>query len=206
MTTTTTLTYTEHASTMSRTARQSACTEAGKLWLKATAAATSIGELEIDCVNRLREAGLKINQACGREQLSFNLEGKEFCRREILPLLPAGMDLAAVHTCVHLANHLKQPVATREELRAIKPELQLAFQTLGLVEAPRRKELQTAHGRNLFSDFVSRTLGLRALFEELEKEEPMETWPAPKLDEFLESTLPVKERIERAERLRLGRT
>lgn len=197
-------TYTERAGAMNKRARQLLVEEAGKLWLKARSAADNIGELEIVCMNRMREAGLKINQASGHEQLIFGVDGTEFCRREILPHLPPSMDLKIVRACVHLANNLKAPVQDREELRAAKRELQLVMESLGLAEAPRRKELQSAHARNLFSDYVSRVASLRVLFEELETEEPMERWSPDKLDEFLENAQPVEERIARAKKLRLG--
>jgi hypothetical protein len=200
------LTYTERAGKMSRRARKAACAQAGKAWQKAQSAAGNISELEIVCVNRLREAGVALNQAAGRTQLLFNIHGLEFCRNELLPLLPPGMGLEQVQACVHIANSVPKPIQTREELKLAKQELQLAFQALGLIEAPRRKELQSAHARNLFSDFVSRAVGLNVLFDDLEKEEPMENWPAAKLDEFLETTVPVAAKIEKAKKLRLGKT
>lgn len=196
-------TYPERALAMTKAARKAACERAGEKYHKAMHAAGNIGELEVVVINRLREAGLELITACGREQLLFSLEGKEFCRRELLPFLPE-MDLAKVQVCVHIANTVKTPLANQEELRAVRPELQLAFQMFGLADAPRRKELQTAHARNLFSDFVSRATSLKLLFDELEQEEPMAQWPPDKLDEFLETAQPVKEKIERAEKLRLG--
>jgi hypothetical protein len=42
------------------------------------------------------------------------------------------------------------------------------------------------------------------LVEELDREEPMATWPREKLEEFLETAQPVKERIATAEKLLLG--
>ena len=199
------MTYPERAGAMSRRARKNACADAGRHWKRAEAAASNIGELEIVCLNELRSVGEKINQAAGRDQLLFNIKGAEFCRKEILPLLPEGMLLQQVQACVHIANTIKTPIETRAELEAVRPELQLAFQALGLASAPRRKELQSPVAQNLFSDFVNRTASLGMLFEELETEEPMDHWPPEKLDEFLETAEPVKEKIERAESLRMGR-
>ena len=139
-----------------------------------------------------------------RQQLLFTDGGVEFCRKEILPHLPVGMDLPVVQACVHIANTITQPIASPAELRSYKPALQLAFQTLGLAEGSRRRELQTAHARNLFSDFVDRVAGLQTVMCNLIKTEQMENWPAAKLDEFLEKALPIKQQIERAEKLRLG--
>gem|GEM_PF-5723510 len=200
------LTYTERAGKMAARARVAACAKAGQAWKSAQIATEEITEKEMAVVNALREAGLALQQASGlRSQLLFDIGGKEFCRKELLPLLPAGMGLEQVQACVHIAKAVPAPITTRDGLRAAKQEMQLAFQVLGLIDAPRRKELQSAHARNLFSDFVSRALGLNVLFADLDKEEPMEKWPAPKLDEFLETTVPVVARIEKAKKLRLGK-
>lgn len=197
-------TYPERAGALARCARKTACETAGEHWLAAQAAASAIGDLEIKCVNELREAGESINRASGRDQLLFSLEGKEFCRKELLPLLPPGMGMDQVRACCHIASHVKKPIQTREELRALKQEMQMAFKSLGMIESTKRPELQSAVTRNLFSDWVNKSTGLYLVMDELEKEEPMDRWTPEKLDEFLETSLPMKERILRAERLRLG--
>jgi len=196
--------YNQHAIAMTNRERKACAERAGALFTKAQHAAMNIGELEVVCLNRLREAGIQFNIACGREQLIFTVEGREFCRKELLPHLPPEMDIAAIQACVHIANNVPKPIETREELKAVKAELQLAFQALGLADAPRRKELQTAHARNLFSDFVNKFAAVKLTLDELETEQPMDKWPSAKLDEFIENAQPVKAKIERAEKLRLG--
>jgi len=199
------LTYPERAGKMAKRARSAAIKTFNKIWQRAQKRAVKITDEEIGTVNDLRECGLALQQMAGtRTQMLFDMAGKEFIRREILPHLPAGVGLEHVQACVHIANNVPKPIQTREELNLARQEMQLAFVALGLIEAPRRKELQNAHARNLFSDFVSRTTGLTVLFDELEREEPMDTWPAEKLDEFLETSQPMKEKITRAEKLRLG--
>lgn len=202
--TTTELTYPERATAMEKRARKALVEKAGALWLKAKHAAANIGELEVLAINRMREAGLALNAASGHEQLIFSLEGAEFCRKEILPHLPEGMDLRAVRVCVHLAANLKAPIASREELKAAKAHVQLVLDALGLADASRRKELQSAHTINLFCKSTRHCSQLLDLLDELEKAEPMETWPANKLDEFLDQSAPLKERIAKAEKLRLA--
>lgn len=199
-------TYTERAGGMARQARQAACAAAAKHWQQAQAAAGNIVAAELTCLNELRAAGQRFNDAAGREQLLFTAEGREFVRAEILPHMPRGMTVAHIHACVQLAQRLPQPVTSREELAALRTELQLTFQTLGLIQAPRRKEFQTERLRNLFSDFVHRVDKLASIIREVVEEEPMETWPVNKLDEFLDYSRPVKERIEAAEKLRLGQS
>lgn len=197
-------TYTERAGAMNKRARQLLVEEAGNLLLKAKHAAGNIGELQIFCINQMRAAGLKINQASGHEQLIFNMEGTEFCRREILPYLPEGMDLKMVRACVHVANNLKEPIKTLDELRAAKRELQLVMESVELATAPKRDQIQTAHARNLFAAYVSTTCNFRMLLDKMETEEPMERWSPDKLDEFLENWQPLEERVARAKKLRLG--
>jgi hypothetical protein len=162
------LTYPERAGKMAKKARKVACREAGEAWRNATKAAADMGELEIEVVNSLRLAGEKILEAAGRAQLTFSLEVKEFCRKELLPMLPPGMEIEQVCACVKIAAHISKPIQNRDELRAVRQEVQLAFQALGLVEVRRRAELQTAHARNLFSDFVSRASGLIVLVADME--------------------------------------
>ena len=200
------LSYPERAGKMSARARKAACKTFNKHWVRAKKRADVISDEEIGTVNDLRECGLAIQQMSGtRTQMLFDLAGKEFFRKEIQPLLAPGVGLEHVQACIHIAKTIKEPIRTREQLQLAKQEMQLAFQALGLIDAPRRKELQNAHARNLFSDFVSRAAGLKVLFDDLNREEPMETWPPEKLDEFLETTVPVEATINQAKRLRLGK-
>ena len=199
------LTYPERAGKMAKRARNVAIKTFNKIWQRAQKRALKIIDEEIGTVNDLRECGLALQQMAGtRTQMLFDIAGKEFIHKEILPHLPEGVGMEHIQACIHIAKTVKEPIRTREELNLARQEMQLAFVALGLLEAPRRKELQNAHARNLFSDFVSRTTGLNVLFDELEREEPMDTWPAEKLDEFLETTVPVAAKIEKAKRLRLG--
>ncbi len=193
-------TYPERAGEIQKQARIAACEEASVNWLAAKKAAGDVTQNEIACLNFMRAAGDAIAQAAGR-QLTFGIESKEFCRKELLPLLPEGMNMAALQACVHIASRLPKPIKTKEELASVKKELQLVFEALGVSEAPRRKELQESHPRNLFSEFVSKAAGFGVLFAELEKVEPMQDWSRNKLTEFLDYARPVKEKIELAEKL-----
>lgn len=199
------LSYPERAGAMSKVARKAAFTKAASHLEKFRNVTMNIGELRVTQLNQLRAAGQQFNLGCGREQLSFNLEGLEFARKEILPFMPEGIGVNEIHACVLIAAKMPEPAKTPAEVDSLTRQFQHEFEMLGLAPSHKRKELQNPHARNLFSDFVNRAAGLGVLFEELEKEEAMESWPPDKLDEFLTTTQPVKEKILRAERLRLGK-
>ncbi len=196
------LDYAERAGAMERSARQALVAQAGQRLAKATAMGHSVGSMEMMLVNHLREAGLLLNQASGREQLKFTGEGMEFVRRELLPLLPEGTRMETVKMVVHLAAVLPKPVETLEELRAAKREAQLFFQLHGLEDGPRAREAQIAHAKNFFAEFASGFESLRAKLQNLTEAAPMETWPADQLDQFIDTTAPVKARYDEAVRLR----
>jgi hypothetical protein len=197
------LTYTERSVAMSRNARNQLLTEAGELWQEARVAAGDIKDLEILCLNNMREAGMKLNLSSGREQLLFNLEGLEFCRKEILPHLPPEMDLNTVKLCVHLANKIPEPIENHEQLQNAKAEVQQVFSAFGLADAPKRREMQTSHARDMFVEFTYRFSSLPAYFDKLKLEIPYATWPRSKIEEALFVLEPVKLEIATLEKLLL---
>jgi hypothetical protein len=195
------LTYPERAGKMAKRARAAAIKTFNKIWQRAKKRAVKITDEEIGTVNDLRECGLALQQMAGtRTQMLFDMAGKEFIRREILPHLPPGIGLEQVQACVHIAKTIPAPISTREELNLARQEMQLAFVALGLIEAPRRKELQNAHARNLFSDIVSAASGFTVKFRELLQTEPIESWPREKKEEYLETTNPIVETHEQVKR------
>lgn len=196
-------TYTERAGKLTVAARKTAFKKAAKCLLQYKTDTAEIGSLRVDRLNQLREAGLQFNIGSGREQLSFNIDGIEFTRKEILPLMPDGIGVEQVHACVLIANKMKQPATSPAEVDVLERQFQAEFEMLGLVPSHKRKELQSSHARNLFSEFVNITSGLAVKLTDLEKEEPMAAWPAFKLDEFLQTAQPIKEKIQLAEKLRL---
>jgi len=196
------LTYNERAHAMTKNERRACAERAFTFFTKAQHGAMNIGELEIMVLNNLRAAGDQLNIACGREQLVFSVEGLEFCRKELMPFLPKEMTIEHIRGCVTIANHLPAAIQTREEMKAVKPELQLAFQMMGLADAPKRRALQSPQARNWFSDIVSKFAAVTVTMKELEAEESMDRWPVEKLDEFLTEAQPVKDKILEAERLR----
>lgn len=198
------LTHDERAHKMVKKERRACAKIAGRLFLSAKRTAAKIPGLEMSIINDLRGAGVQLNIASGREQLLFSLDGLEFTRKELLPYLPKGMGIDEIRACCRIANHIKKPVETADELKEAKAELQLAFQTFGLIDAPKPRDFQNPQSRNLFSDVVAKLAGLDVTMKEIEDEEPMEKWPTDKLDEFLKETKPIAARIAKAEGLLLG--
>ena len=196
-------TYPERAGQMAKNARKAAFTKAAEHLEKFKTTMLSIGELRVLRLNQLRAAGEQFNLGCGREQLQFGLEGIEFTRKEILPFMPDGIGVNEVHACVLIANKMPSPAKTPAQVEAFEKQFQHEFEMLGLTPSHKRKELQSPVARNLFSDFVNKFAGIRVTFQELENEAPMASWPAEKLDEFLETARPIKDKILNAEKLRL---
>lgn len=196
------MTNQENAIATNASAQVAACDLAAQHWTAAKVSSEQIKAAEIDCINSIRAVGLALNQASGREQLQFTLEGKEFAREKLLPHLPPDMTMKVLQACCHVANTLLSEIKTHDELKAYKAEFHQAMLALGVSELPKRKALQSAHVKNLFSNFVTAAMSLDCLFDELEEEQPMETWPADKLDEFLVSAMPIKAKILKAEKIR----
>jgi len=196
------LTYTERAGKMALKARTAAALAGEKLYRRAEA---TLQNANIKSINLLREAGEKFNDASGRNQLFFNLEGLEFCRKSLIPLLKTGMTVKEIQMCCHIAARVKKPIETVAELHAIKAELQMSLRVIGLMDQPHH-EGQSLIERNLFCTITTAARKFELLLEDLEKERPMDKWDADALEEFLESAQPVKKRIEQAEKMLGGKT
>ena len=198
------ITPNEAALTQSRQARAAAAKLGAARLAKAKHVTGNIGELEVLCFNLVIEAGKQFNIACGREQLLFTVDGAEFARREILPHLDPGLTLEHVKCAVKLAVTHPEPLKSIEELKSVKREFQQILIAFNIADKPGRRELQTAHARNLFADLVNWFTTGPQLLSKLEAAEPMDRWPREKLQEFVEEAKPLKERIAKAEKLLLG--
>ena len=182
---------------MAMQAREVSALEGEKLYREAE---LTLQGANIKSMNLLREAGEKFNDASGRGQFLFNLEGLEFCRKAIVPLLKTGMTVKQIQACCHIAARVKKPIETVAELHTVKAELQMSMRLIGLIEQPHH-EGQSLINRNLFCTITTAARKFELLLEDLEKDKPMEKWDGDTLEEFLESAQPVKKRIEQAEKM-----
>lgn len=194
-------TYAERSVSMTKQARRVLAEEAGRRWLKALNARDNAKECFVVMVNAVREAGLKLIQASDHEQLIFNADGMDFCRRELLPHLPVGMDLKAVQACVKLANALPKPIERPEELEEHRAELQLVMVTLELEDAPKRVGTLNPTQKNFASEWIR--LGARAVgvFNSLKETIHVEELNREEILELVESWRPIKTEIERLEKM-----
>jgi hypothetical protein len=185
------ITYQELAGKMSRKANAALLKSIGNDWTVAKESVTEAARLEIVAVNRLRLAGIKIQEASGHEQVGFEWFHK------VEADLPTGMHFNAVKFCVHLARKLENAVTTLDEARSAR---QMMFEALELATAPKRLEGQNSHDRNPWSDFVSGVSSLTSLFAKLE-EEPMGEWDTVKLTKFVQTTDPIVDKNREARAL-----
>ena len=149
----------------------------------AESALKHVARLQLVVANRLRDCGLNLIDAgapTGQHQVEWWQHHKS--------QLPAGCGFSAVKVCVHLAKKYDQPITDGQE--ALK-EMQLAFEGLGVLEAPKRIGDQQQHDHNPWNEFVSRGIGFANFTRELQDEAPMSTWDRLKLEKFISVTEPV---------------
>lgn len=181
-------TYNERAVKLSNKAKTALLEGVTRDWEKAKQIVGDASKLEIQALNYLRAAGIKLQEACGHEQISFEFH------RSIQDEIPKSLHFNAAKFCIHLARKFEQPVETLDEVRSAR---QMMFEQLGESRAPRRLIPQNSHERNVWSDFVNTTASLTSLFTELE-EEPMEGWDRERLSSFVKTTEPIVERHRKA--------
>lgn len=181
------LTYTERAGKMALKARTTAALSGEKLYRRAEA---TLQNANIKSINLLREAGEKFNDASGRNQLLFNLEGLEFCRKSLIPLLKTGMTVKEIQMCCHIAARVKKPIETVAELHAIKAELQMSLRVIGLMDQPHH-EGQSLIERNLFCTITRAARNFELLMEDLQKQKPLTDWDEETREELKEDLKPI---------------
>jgi hypothetical protein len=194
------LSYDDKSRVMTASARNTLLESVARRYTACHRAGAEMVELKILVVNEMRAAGLELNQCAGpnHEQLTFTVEGSEFCRRQIMPSLPKDATFTWVKACVHLAGKLSLPVTTAA---AAEQEMRLVQIALGLIEEPYR-QIEHAHARNLFSEFVSTARSVEGILTKLEKESPVQEWGVERLDTFIREWRPVVERYQEACRVR----
>jgi hypothetical protein len=130
----------------------------------------------------LRCAGIKLQEAANRENLTF----ETFKRWQ--KSLPKDLTYTAAQFCVKIGKEFQKPF---ESLNDIMHARRLLFEKIGAAEPPRRLAEQTAHEANPWSELVSKFTGATVFFSELEKDEPMDKWSADKLQNFVTLTKPI---------------
>ena len=198
------LTYQERAIAINQEAINKTCRDATRHWENAEAAKKEMDSEKIKVFNELRSVGICMNEASGRGQLTFNLNGKAFVRDLLLPNLPKNLSVSKIQCCCHIANVVKEPVKTIEELRIVEHEMNPIFvEHFG--ESKKKRELTSHEARNLFSTLVTKTTDWVQIFDDLASEEPLEKWSDEKLDEGIENGRPMDERYQRMVKIRVQR-
>lgn len=167
-------------------ARSALLESAARDWEAAQEAANKAAGLEVTGHNKLRTCGLKLIEAAGHEQISF-----EWFRAADIP---KSMSFAALKFCVHLARNYDKPFETLQETRSVQRTF---FEIFGHCETPKRLDGESAHESNPWNEFVSATSSLTSLFKKLETHE-MEKWSRDKLATFLRETEPIVAQHEHA--------
>jgi hypothetical protein len=186
--------YAERTGLMAQQARDALLKEICKDWEAAKGAGLEAAGLELTAINRLRDAGFKIQEASGHEQADF--EFYHVCADK----LPKGMTFKAMQLCIKLSRNFTEPVKSLDEARSAR---QMMFEAFGESRAPKRIEEQVAHDKNFWSDFVNRFASVDAMLARQEEEKPMSKWLPAELDRFLRSTQLIADKRAMAEKLLL---
>src|SRR5579859_2498446 len=184
--------YQDSTEVLTTKARAALLESAGRDWTAAQEAAKEAGALEIKALNLLRTAGLKLIEAAGHEQVTF-----EFLRQNRAHL-PADLGFNAVKFCVHLCRNFEKEIKSLDEARAARRAL---FEAFTLETVSKRTEAQSARETpNPWNQFVSGASSFTALFSKLQTD-AMNDWSRDKLSCFARETKPIAEAHTRAVQL-----
>lgn len=182
----------EKTRVLANKAREALLESVQRDWDHAEQAADAAAKLELIAINRLRNCGLKLCEAAGREQIGF-----EFYRMHS-DSLPKRMSFQALKFCVHLCRNFAEPIQTIDEARSAR---QMLFEAFGHSETPKRIAEQSAHESNPWNTFVSLSSSFTGLFGKLETDD-MARWSEDKLSTFIRQTEPIAQAYAVAKSIR----
>jgi len=165
-------------------------------WTAAKSKAVEAGKLELQSLNLLRSAGVKLQEAANRERLSF----ESF--RLMQPSLPKDFTWPAAQFCFQLGSQFDKPIKTLDEATAAR---RILFEKLGEQSTPKRIAEQTAHDSNPWSELVDKAARFTAFFDQLAEEDPMDKWSPDKLRNFISTTKPIADKHAEAIRLQAAK-
>lgn len=181
--------YLYRSQAMNLQARNALLCEVSSDWNEAKTAATQAAGLELASINKLRTAGLKLQEAAGGHEC---LKPSFF--ENVKSQLPADLTWKGAQFCASLSRQFDAPIKSLDEARAARKML---FEAFGQAEAPKRIAPQQAHEHNPFSDFVNVGASLDGLCRKLEAE-PLEKWDKRRLRTFVSTLEPIVKRYQAA--------
>jgi hypothetical protein len=124
--------------------------------------------------NKARSMGIKLQSACGHDQISF-----EFFHAKCKSKLPFGFETARMF--ISVAKKMPQPAKTIGE--AVQ-HVQLALMAGGLLDLPERKENQSRSTVSITERFYCEFTLMKQPFDKILRMRPMENWEAKDLKQF----------------------
>jgi uncharacterized alpha/beta hydrolase family protein len=169
-------------------ARKALMVSAGRDWENSKLAVEAAAKLLVKGANLARQVGIKMIEAAGHEQISF-----EWFHNHAEDL-PKGMTFPALKKCVHIAKHFEGEIKDMNQVRQVQQSL---FEAFGQADAPKRIEDQTPHESNPWSEFISGAASFTRMFDDLDTDR-MDDWGRDKLTKFVETTKPIVEKHNQA--------
>jgi hypothetical protein len=174
------MTNEEKSAALAAEARVELVRSAGEDWRAAKALATAAAESELEALRLFRQAGIKLQEAAGRESPKF-----EFFRQSELP---KDLSFSGLKFCVYLARLFEEAPS----LDAARSARQRMFESVGVSKAPKRVEPQRCHDVNPWNEFVSRASSFTGAVKKLGVES-LEEWDEKKVRTFVRETRPIVE-------------
>lgn len=185
------LTNEEKSLLLANKARNVALEGVARDWTAAEEKMRESCKIQLSAANLMRNAGIKLQEAAGREQIDF--EWFKFNESK----LPKGMNFKAVSVCVRLARNFDQPIQRLDEARSVVLQMMFAFDQL---TEPHRATQQNAHELNPWDELVSWSANFNGLWKQIGAE-AMEAWDHARLRSFVSSTEPIVEKHQAARAL-----
>jgi hypothetical protein len=187
--------FSDRTAATEKKARIELLESAARDWAEAKEMVSQAAELELGALRKMREAGLKLQEASGRETPKFS-----FYQECALPVLRQkkreDLSFEAVKFCVGLIKVFSEGIESLSEARGARQRL---FEVVGAAPVPKREKAQRAHENNDLSKFVSSAASLRSSLNKLGELQGLEQG---KLETLVREVGPVVEVYARAVELR----
>jgi hypothetical protein len=182
--------------TVNAAAVESSTAAIKKIYARMEARLKNVAQEMLGIANDALQLGFYFQEATGKTQLEFYL----FEKMDV----PANLPFKLARGCMAMAERYG-PKHTFANVQEAAQEIKFLFQEMNLV--PASKRLAAAAGAsgkapvNYWNECLAGINTLAGIFDDWEKEEPMDKWPRERIENFLLDSEPIEKRIRKATEL-----
>lgn len=155
----------DHVFSLSHQSRSALAVQVGQDLSDAQTFARKAAEFEIAAVNKLRAAGIHLQEACNHQQINFKFFEKF---KAEYPNQLDGLTFDQAKVCIRVARKLKNEVGSLNDIRRFK---QTAFECFSLATPAQREIVQHAREINHRSEIVRLVAALEKAIKALRADE-----------------------------------